>query len=178
MIFDAFEVSSSYKSVLSSGGLLRHFPGVSVAVPVNKLTDPACNHYLASSISQLASEQVKDMMPKTRKAGSEVDEHRGMIHPGLVTEGLMAQLLALETHNEEEKTLKCVRYEVNWHSTLLPSRRAPAWLLLRVALQIILRRCFPKAEGHSQYKNLIIYHMATIATFETKQDEPTNTCRC
>jgi hypothetical protein len=41
---------------------------------------------------------------------------------------------------------------VNWDRALLPWRRSPAWLVLRVALQLVLRRCFPET-AHGQ--NLI-----------------------
>jgi hypothetical protein len=37
------------------------------------------------------------MLPKSTKAGTQVDEIRETTHPGLVAEGLMAQLLALGT---------------------------------------------------------------------------------
>ncbi|KAJ5425840.1 hypothetical protein N7465_000910, partial [Penicillium sp. CMV-2018d] len=163
LLVDAFEVSAQGKPVLSSsGGLLRRFPGVSVAISANNLTDPTFRSYLAATISQLASEEVSDMLPKSTKAGTEVDEIRETIHPGLVTEGLMIQLLALGTHNKEGKLVKCVRDEVNWMSALLPWRRSPAWLALRVALQLVLRRSFPKAEGRLHYKNFMLYLMATL----------------
>lgn len=164
---DAFEVSAQGKSVLSSsGGLLRRFPGVSVIISADKLVDPTFRSYLAATISQLASEEVSDMLPKSTKAEIEVDKIRETIHPGLVTEGLMIQLLALGTHNEEVKLVKCVRDEVNWMSALLPWRRSPAWLALRVALQLVLRRCFPQTEGRLHYKNFMLYLMATLAAKE------------
>ncbi|KGO72346.1 Protein of unknown function DUF3645 [Penicillium expansum] len=167
LLVDAFEVSPQAKpSLSSSGGLLRRFPGVSVAISADKLADPRFRSYLATTISKLASEEVSQMRPKGIKGGSQVDETRETIHPGLVTEGLMAQLLALGTQNEETKLMKCVRDEVNWMSALLPWRRSPAWLGLRVALQLVLRRCFPEAEHRLQYKNFILYLMAKLAANE------------
>ncbi|CAI7605752.1 unnamed protein product [Penicillium glandicola] len=171
VLVDAFEVSSQDASVLSSGGLIRQFPGVSLAVSADKLADPLFRSYLAATISRLASEEVSEMMPKSTKAGTEMDEIREAIHPGLVTEGLMVQLLALGTHNEETKLVKCVRDEVNWNSALLPWRRSPAWLVIRVALQLILRRCFPE-ESRLQYKNFILYLMATLAAKDNMSMAP------
>ncbi|KAF9252833.1 hypothetical protein LCP9604111_359 [Penicillium roqueforti] len=164
VLVDAFEVSSEDGSILSSsGGLIRRFPGVGVAISADKLSDPTFCSYLATEISQLASEEVPEMLPKSKKAGIEVDEIRNTTHPGLVTEGLMTQLLALGTHHEEKRVLKCVRDEVNWKSALLPWRRSPAWLVIRVALQLVLRRCFNETEGRLHYKNFILYFMATLA---------------
>jgi hypothetical protein len=161
---DAFEVSCQGGPVLSSsGGLLRQFPGVSVAIPADKLADPTFRSYLAAQISQLTCEEVSEMLPKSTKAGTQVDEIRETTHPGLVTEGLMTQLLALGTLHEGRRFVKCVRDEVNWNCALLPWRRSPAWLVLRVALQLVLRRCFPETDSRLQYKNFILYLMATLA---------------
>ncbi|CAG8327264.1 unnamed protein product [Penicillium nalgiovense] len=164
VLVDAFEVSCQGGPVLSSsGGLLRQFPGVSVSISADKLADPTFCSYLAAQISRLTCEEVSEMLPKSTKAGTKVDEIRDTTHPGLVTEGLMTQLLALGTLHEERKFVKCVREEVNWDCALLPWRRSPAWLVLRVALQLVLRRCFPEADSRLQYKNFILYLMATLA---------------
>lgn len=168
---DAFEVSATDESVLSSNGLLRRFPGVSVAIPANKLADERFCSSIASSVAQLASEAVTDMLPKSRKAGTDMVEVRDTTHPGLVTEGLMTQLLAVGCQNKSTKVVKCVRDEVNWHSALLPWRRSPAWLVFRVALQIILQRCFPDSEGHIQYKNFVLFLMAMLADLITKKNQ-------
>ncbi|KAJ5595016.1 uncharacterized protein N7459_001224 [Penicillium hispanicum] len=162
VIVDAFEVSAKSASVMASSGLLRRFPGISVALPAEKFNDPSFCSYLASSISQLASEEVEMMLPTAKKANTEVVEHRDTAHPGLVTEGLMVQLLALGTLNEDCPLVKSVHDEVNWKDVLLPWRRSPVWLVLRVALQMVLQRCFLTSEGRIQYKNFILYFMATL----------------
>lgn len=163
VIVDAFEVSAQGKSVLAAaGGLLRHFPGVSVVVPSHKFADPMFASFLASNLSQLASEEVSAMIPQSSKAGVQVDEHRETTHPGLVTEGLMIQLLAYGSWNEDTPFVKCVRDERNWKRCLLPWRRSPSWLVFRVALQMILRRRFPAGEGKIQYKNFMLYLMADL----------------
>ncbi|KAJ6178702.1 hypothetical protein N7519_009163 [Penicillium mononematosum] len=164
VLVDAFEVSCQGGPVLSSsGGLLRQFPGVSVAISADKLADPTFCSYLAAEICRLTCEEVSEMLPKSTKAGTKVDEIRETTHPGLVTEGLMSQLLALGALHEERRIVKCVRDEVNWDCALLPWRRSPAWLVLRVALQLVLRRCFPETDSRLQYKNFILYLMATLA---------------
>ncbi|KAJ5566052.1 hypothetical protein N7535_007690 [Penicillium sp. DV-2018c] len=180
LLIDAFEVSCQDAQVLSSsGGLIRHFPGVSVAISGNKLSDRSFCSYLASSISQLASEEVSEMLPKTTRANATVDEHRATTHPGLITEGLMMQLLALGEENEDAgKILKCVRDEVNWHSALLPWRRSPAWLVLRVALQVVLRRCFPESEDRVQYKNFVLFLMARLSAGANIYHDSNNAVDC
>ncbi|KAJ5124143.1 uncharacterized protein N7515_007968 [Penicillium bovifimosum] len=180
LLIDAFEVSCQDAPVLSSpGALIRHFPGVSVTLSGNKLNDTLFCSYLASSISQLASEEVSEMLPKTTKANTKVDEHRQTTHPGLITEGLMTELLALGEHNEHpDKILKCVRDEVNWCSALLPWRRSPAWLVLRVALQVVLRRCFSENEDQVQYKNFMLFLMARLSAGANRYGDPTNAVDC
>ena len=165
VVADAFEVSAEGESVIASDGLLRRFPGVSVALPAEKFSEPNFCAYLASSISQLASEEVERVLSKSRKAHTEVTEHRGVAHPGLITEGLMVQLLALGSPNEEDCTfVKSIHDEVNWQDALLPWRRSPGWLVLRVALQTVLQKCFPTKEGRNQYKNFILYLLSKIGS--------------
>ncbi|KAJ5124378.1 uncharacterized protein N7515_008203 [Penicillium bovifimosum] len=177
LLIDAFEVSCEDAPVLSSsGGLIRHFPGVSVAISGHKLNDPLFCSYLASSVSQLASEEVSDMAPKTTKANTKVDEHRETTHPGLITEGLMTELLALGEHNQyPDKILNQLLLRFTAMEAL---SRSPAWLVLRVALQVVLRRCFAENEDRMQYKNFILFLMARLSAGANIYRDPTNAVDC
>ena len=141
---------------------MRCFPGQSVTIPYIMVQDPKFCAYLADALSRLAGETVPDMMPKSGKAGTLRPEERDTILPGLVTEGLMAQLLAFGTRNKEPSFEKHMQDDVNWDSCKIPWRRSPHWTVLRVALQTVLQRAFPDCEGRVQYKNFLLYLMAEI----------------
>ncbi|PYI01554.1 hypothetical protein BO78DRAFT_423452 [Aspergillus sclerotiicarbonarius CBS 121057] len=164
LIFDAFEASPRGENVLSAqGSLLRSFPGQSVAIPADRLDDTGFCSCLGGEISHLSVETVDEMVPTTKKAGVRVLEGRDTAHPGLITEGLMIQLLALGRHNDWPCFDKHMRDEVNWRDSRLPWRRSPYWFVMRVALQTVLRRAFADAEGQRQYKNFMLYLVAHVA---------------
>lgn len=166
VVVDAFELSADNEAVVAEPELIRQFPGVSVLIPVERFRNPAFLSFLASSLAQLASEEVLHMVPSRTRAGAKTEEHRASTHPGLVTECLMTQLLAFGKPNDDAPIIKRVHDDVLWNSTLLPWRRSAAWLVLRVALQTIARRQFARAtagvQGHIQYKNLLLFLMATL----------------
>ncbi|KAL2000220.1 hypothetical protein VTN02DRAFT_3392 [Thermoascus thermophilus] len=110
------------------------------------------------------------MLPETMKAGTAVQEQRETTHPGLVTEGLMTQLLAFGRHNDWPSLQKHVRDEVNWDRSKLPWRRSPTWFVFRVALQTVLQRSFPLGKGRIQYKNFMLYLVAEIGSVVSRME--------
>lgn len=162
-IVDAFEVSARDASVLTAcGGLARRFPGVSVLIPEKTFRETQFCSGLASSLAQFATEEVSAMLPKSHKSGTTVDEHRDSTHPGLVTECLMTRLLALGTLNEDPPIAKSVHDSINWGNALLPWRRSPVWLVLRVVFYTVARRAFSKDQADIEYKNLMLYIIARL----------------
>lgn len=123
---------------------------------------------LANDISRLCTETVSEMIPTTTKAKVPVPEKRDTTHPGLVTEGLMTQLLAFGERNNWSSFDKHMRDEVNWRRSRLPWRRSPYWFIMRVTLQTILRRAFPEGEGQDQYKNFMLYLVTEIGSVATR----------
>ncbi|KAJ6061423.1 uncharacterized protein N7446_005543 [Penicillium canescens] len=161
VIFDAFEVSPRAKDVISApGSLVRQLPGQSVAISGSMLEDARFCTEISSIIARLSTESVAEMIPKSSKAGKPTLEERDTIHPGLVTEGLMSQLLAFGEHNEGLSFTKNTRDEVNWRKSKLPWRRSPHWFMLRVALQSVLQRALPDGQGYKEYKNFMLYLVA------------------
>ncbi|KAL2812570.1 hypothetical protein BDW59DRAFT_167774 [Aspergillus cavernicola] len=163
LVVDAFEVSPRSADVVSApGSLHRRFPGSSVTVPAEKVEDPAFCAWLAASLSDLYTEGVEEMIPKTVKAKVPVLEERDTVHPGMVTECLMTQLLAFGEHNTWPVFDKHMRDEVNWRNSRLPWRRSPHWFVIRVAMQTVLQRLFPDSDGRKQYKNFMLYLVAKL----------------
>jgi hypothetical protein len=113
-------------------------------------------------LARLYDEDVSDMMAKSRKAKVTVIEERDTAHPGLVTECLMAQLLAYGEHEQWPVFQKHMRDEVNWRSSKVPWRRSPRWFVMRVALQTVLLRLFGDDEGLAQYKIFMLCSVARL----------------
>lgn len=118
--------------------------------------------YLASSLCALNLEFVRQMCPKAAELRESIEEIRDTNHPGLITEGLMTQLLAFGEHNAHKSFEKHVRDEVNFGDGTLPWRRSPLWFVIKVAMQTILYRAFSDWGGRLEYKNFMIYFMAEI----------------
>lgn len=157
-VIDAFEVSPMNASVLDANDrLVRHFPGRSIKIPLETLNKRPFQEYLAKELARFCEFQVEEMIPVTYKAGHSVSEIRDTTHPGLVTENLMNQLLAIGSHNDCIAFSKHTHDEVNWHYSKLPWVRSPFWLLLRVSLQMVLRRTFGPQQAQAQYKNFGLY---------------------
>ncbi|KAI9369296.1 hypothetical protein BJX61DRAFT_549716 [Aspergillus egyptiacus] len=139
LIVDAFEASPRAADVLAApGSIQRCFPGSSVAIPGENVDRAFCS-WLSCELARLYDEDVSDMMAKSRKAKVTVIEERDTTHPGLVTECLMAQLLAYGEHEQWPVFQKHMRDEVNWRSSKLPWRRSPRWFVMRVAMQTLGR---------------------------------------
>ncbi|KAI9929431.1 hypothetical protein MW887_000901 [Aspergillus wentii] len=171
VIFDAFEASAQCNPVLAAADtLIRSFPGQSIAIPADKIDEHQFCTYLARNLSRLSVEHVTEMAPKTRKAKANVEEPRDTVHPGLVTECLMTQLLTYGKHNTWPCFEKHIRDESNWNSSYLGWRRSPHWFVLRVSLQTVLQRVFPIHEGHQQYKNFMLYLIAEIGNTALSMD--------
>ncbi|EEP78504.1 predicted protein [Uncinocarpus reesii 1704] len=110
VVVDAFEASSTCASVLQAEDCLtRNFPGRSVEVPFETVANPDFCKYLARELARYSAERVDDMLPSTRKARQHVTEQRDTASPGLVTENLMNQLLAVGSHSAHSAITKCYK---------------------------------------------------------------------
>ncbi|KAL2863546.1 uncharacterized protein BJX67DRAFT_384547 [Aspergillus lucknowensis] len=173
VIIDAFEASATTAAVLDAlGPLVRQFPSKSVAIPVAMIDDHQFCEYLAQNVCRLESEVVRGMCPKATEAREYIEEDRDTIHPGLITEGLMVQLLAFGEHNAWKSFDKHSRDDINFENGRLPWRRSPLWFVIKVALQTILYRAFPNCEGRMEYKNFMIYLVAALGSIATHSKVP------
>ena len=165
VIFECFEASPSAGAVIGcKGSLLRTFPAHARAIRVSIFDDPRFRNELAATMSKLDMEVIDEMMPQSQKAGSQMAEPRDTAHPGLVTDMLMAILASLGVSVKVQQISKRTRDDVLWKNTLLPWRRSPLWLAIRVTTQMTLCRVLPGDTGNIQYKNFMIYLMSEIAS--------------
>lgn len=158
VIIDAFEVTATSAAILKARGpLTRCFPGQSVVIPASMINEIGFCKYLAHNLCRLNLETVREMCPKATQSRDCIEEIRDTVHPGLVTEGLMSQILPFGEHNVWKSFEKHVRDEVIYDGAKLPWRRSPLWFVIKVALQTVLYRIFPDNEGHAEYKNFMLY---------------------
>ena len=177
VVFECFEASPSIAAVMGcKGSLLRTFPANARAVRVSTFDDPLFRNELAAALSKLDVEVIDEMMPKSQKAGSEMAEIRDTSHPGLVCDMLMAILASLGEPIQAQQISKRTRDDVLWNKTLLPWRRSPLWLAIRVTIQMTLCRALSTEQGNVQYKNYMICLMSEIASMALFADEPVDKC--
>ncbi|KAL8936479.1 MAG: hypothetical protein Q9216_004910, partial [Gyalolechia sp. 2 TL-2023] len=160
---ECFEVSSSSHEVIScKGSLRRSFPAHGLDIPGEFIDNAQFCQELCLKLSRLDSETVEEMMPKSRKAGSEWTECRDTCHPALVTEMLTASLAAVSTPWRVLQIRKRIRDDVLWNDCLLPWRRSSLWLILRVSLQTTVALNMEAQEAFIHYKNFMIYFFTAV----------------
>ncbi|KAL8872321.1 MAG: hypothetical protein Q9174_002028, partial [Haloplaca sp. 1 TL-2023] len=160
---ECFELSSQSKDVMACiGRLRRRFPAHAVAIPLDTFTDARFIDELVSTLDLMDSEMVGEMMPQSSKAGSQSAEIRDTCHPGLVTELLMTTLAAVGRPIQALQIEKHIRDDVLWDDALLPWRRSPFWLLLRVSIQTTLLQDLEATEAILQYKNFMVFFLTDL----------------
>lgn len=165
VIFECFEASPLAEAVMAcNGALIRCFPAHAVSTPFEVMDDEKFQIELADKICRLDVEQVAEMMPKSQKAGKRNVEIRDTTDPSLVTEMLMAILASLGTPVTVQQIQKRTKDDVLSDNCLLPWRRSPFWLALRVTIQSTLAAILPNKEATAEYKNFIIFFLTEIAS--------------
>ncbi|RDW69126.1 uncharacterized protein DSM5745_08886 [Aspergillus mulundensis] len=176
IIIDAFETSALSTAVLKARGpLIRCFPGQSVAIPATMVDDLSFCKYLAHNLCRLNIEYVREMRPKACDLRENIEETRDTAHPGLITEGLMAQLLAFGEHSAYKSFEKHVSDEVNLNDGKKAWRRSPLWFVIKVAIQTILYRIFPDCEGRTEYKNFMAFLVVELGSRARNQESVART---
>ena len=177
VVFECFEASPLASAVMEcKGSLVRTFPAQARAVNVSTFDDPQFREELAAVLSKLDWEVIDEMMPQSQKAGSTMAEIRDTAHPGLVSDMLMAILASVGDRVRAPQISKRTRDDVLWRKALLPWRRSPLWLAIRVTIQMTLCRILQTEEGHNQYKNFMIYLMSGIGSVALLENNPVDTC--
>lgn len=174
--FEAFELSPRNKDVVSTEGRLqRDFPGPALSIPTFTFDNPQFQSTFAATLSTMSFQKAVGMTPKVRKSGNEVEENRDTTHPGLVTELLVSFLSPLSTPINAQRICKFTREEVMWEKALLPWRRSPLWLLLRVTIQLKLASCHANTAspelGTRTYKLFILHILATVLDISLRSEK-------
>ena len=138
--------------------LARCFPGPAASVALGTFGEAGFQDMLAATPATMSHQPVADMKPTARKAQQDHVEERDTAKPNMVTEFLVTVLLAVGATADVSKIWKNTRDEVLWSGGLLPWRRSPDWLLIRVAMQLILTR---RGTPHL-FKAIMVHFMSHV----------------
>ena len=177
VVFECFEASPLAGAVMAcKGALIRCFPAHAVSIPFEVFDDEGFQQQLADKICRLDVENVEEMMHKSWAPGSNA-KIIDTTDPSLVTEMLMAILAALGTPVQVQQIQKRTRDDVLGNNCLLPWRRSPLWLALRVTIQSTLAGILPSREATIEYKNFMIYFITGIASQSPASKLPDEMCQ-
>ncbi|KAH0439221.1 hypothetical protein CcaCcLH18_03016 [Colletotrichum camelliae] len=161
--FESFELSPTNIAVTKTIGRLRRtFPGRGISIGVARALEPGFLETLVATLAKMSTQAAPGTLPQVKKAGQLHDETRDTAHPKMVTELLHGFLSVPGEPLQEDRIWKNTRDEVLWQNCLLPWRRSPMWLLIRVILQLVFYRC--SREGarpeFDLYKVFMVFFMA------------------
>ncbi|KAK7031604.1 hypothetical protein R3P38DRAFT_2521728 [Favolaschia claudopus] len=164
ILVEFFQASSPASMVTKTKGkLVVQYPfRPRLSIP----PDAACIQALSTLLADLDSTSMPDAIPKTKKAGNDQEEIREVADIRYVSElvgGIVRSLTPADKAEEIAASTVYVTKRINdhvlWKSALLPWRRSPKWLILRVALQTTLAGWdLPEIYG---YKAFVTFILAT-----------------
>lgn len=162
--FEVFEVSPKNQVVMSTSGKLRcSYPESAVALPTQTFLNKFFLMEISSFLTQMDVDRIDEVTPKTKKAGEHVVETRDTTDPRYISELLIAILGGLGHPIEIQRITKRVADEVLWLDAAKPWRRAPLWLVIRVALQTTLKCCH-------EYKSFMVFMLSQLVSLAVKHD--------
>jgi hypothetical protein len=116
---------------------------------------------LSDFVEKMKRDVIDAAAGRGRKAGEMLQEERESPHPRFVSEMLTGILRGVGQEVEVERFMKRIADEVLWDDTMIPWRRSPLWLVVRVALRIVL--------GQELYKGFMVFFMARLLDIATRR---------
>ena len=169
-VFESFEVSPPNEKVMSHvGKLICSYPGPAIAIPPDTVGDLDFISAISSFLVQMHPDVIDAAVPTTRKAGTKVEEVRDTPSPRFISDLLTGILRGYGYPEDVQRITKRIADDVLWDSTLLPWRRSPMWLVIRVALQTTLK------DTVGMYKSFMAFLMTRILRTAVKADLDSNT---
>ncbi|KAK1219720.1 hypothetical protein PQX77_017526 [Marasmius sp. AFHP31] len=168
-VFESFEVSLPNEVIMSTvGKLVCSYPGPAIAIPSETASDPDFISAISSFLAQMHADVIDAAMPTTKKAGTNVEEIRDTPSPRFISELLTGILRGYGHPEDVDRITKRIADDVLWDKTLLPWRRSPMWLVIRVALQTTLK------DHAGAYKSFLAFLMSRVlreaVTADTNSD--------
>jgi hypothetical protein len=129
-------------------------------VAVNVQDYPELLTFIAETLTTMSHGEMPGMQPESTKAGAKHGEYRNTTHPAAVTELFVGFLRGYGRPVLVSGISKNTRDEMLWTDALVPWRRSPMWLLIKVTLHLLLSR---KSQGSDRmYKGVMIYVLGHI----------------
>lgn len=162
-IITAFQCSASNSDIMTTNGdLIGSFPQRAIRTNDKSMVKSLT---FASVIENLSNTLTDDASAKTYKQGTHHTEERDVANPVLVFDWLLPTLGA---HNavvfEDYQNIinKKIRDDVLHSNTLLPFRRSPLWMAIKVVLQTRLYQLFGSTTGLALYKIMLLLALNEI----------------
>lgn len=140
-------------------------------IPVSMREDHAFLSELASFLVHMCSNTFEDANPTSKKAGAEFREERDTTDPHYITELFAGILRGVGNTAPVPRITKRVADEVRWHSSRIPWRRSPLWLLIRVAIQTTLH---VEGDNHLEYKSFMAFLVAKVLRLAVDSELPSD----
>ncbi|RDW76207.1 hypothetical protein BP5796_07028 [Coleophoma crateriformis] len=160
---DSFEASPLTEDVITTrGALIFRFPTDSIVIPWTTASTLPFRVQLARFLADMSTQSIPSMSPVSVKAGREVAEIKDTANPTMILHMAMNILVAYGVRKPSKFAIvKRVRDDVLWKKALLPWRRNPLWLLVRVGLQTSFEQLF-SANATMEYKKFMAYLMCRL----------------
>jgi hypothetical protein len=163
VVFEAFEVSAQCEKVLECKGALQWtFPTSAAAIPNDMFADEHFQQHLAEFLERGSMENIKKFGAVTHKAQSFAFEPRDTTDPALITGLLITLLEGIGKLVSVPPISKRVKDEVRFKDAMIPWRRSPFWLLLRVGILRHLGEVTNPAVAETLYKGLMCLLQARL----------------
>lgn len=170
MIFEAFEASPSLEAVLGAkNALLWDFPGRAAQIPACEFQNDSFRASLALFLEKASIETLNALNARAVKKQTAVIETRDTADCALISQLLMSLLIAIGGPVSTPRFRKRVRDDVNFDNAKKPWRRAPMWLILRVAVRQMLCLELGNETGRATYKMFICVVLAQFLEQASKE---------
>lgn len=162
LTFEAFELSLRTDTINEAvGKIIQRFPS-NPRLPI--IIDTSVISTLANVLSYLSNTTLEDAIPTTGKGGSDHHETRQSVSPRYITEALAGCIRGYHPELTIKANTPYIYKRINdhalWKNTLLPWRRTPSLLLIKVALQSTLSEI--RIDNAHGYKSFWTFTMSLI----------------
>ncbi|RGP77963.1 hypothetical protein FLONG3_3920 [Fusarium longipes] len=156
---ETLELSPTNSAAMTTKGrLIRQFPDTATEILAGDFQNVEFREVLANTIVKMSHQKVAEAQPTARKAGKDHHEDRETTNPCIVTELLTSIVRGIGKPIKVRAISKNTHEETSYSSSKLPWRRSPVWLLIRVGLQLTLKRL--SGGSDAVYKRFMTFLMA------------------
>ncbi|KAJ4476568.1 hypothetical protein C8R41DRAFT_923340 [Lentinula lateritia] len=172
----SFEVSFPNAEVMQAESRIAcTYPGPAITLPSSVWLNTSFSHELANFLYHMNRDELNNAEAHTKKAKSTVVEIRDVPDPKYISELLMGIFHGIGSPTPIEDVhfvRKRIADDVLWRNALLPWRRSPVYLVLRVGLQLALCYLYGSLDAHHhQYKAFMAFAHARML-HDAVQDHP------